>query len=324
MFCDIINTGVYSFALLFANVSYALLKLWIIAYHLFDANPLNMITKIRLFFELVKFEHTIFAIPFAYLGMVLAAKGIPSFSAWFWVTLAMIGARTAAMAFNRLIDEHIDAKNPRTAARPLPQKRISRSLVYLIAISSVVLLLISAGMLNPLCLWLSPIAIILLVTYSYTKRFTWLSHFALGLVEAAAPIGGWFAITGSFDFTPFIIGTAVVFWLAGFDIIYAIQDIEFDKKEKLYSIPVKFGLSTALIISALFHLLTIAFLVYTGIYLQLGFWYWLGILITTGLLVYEHSIITPRDLSRLNQAFFTMNGWVSVVLFGTTLLNYIL
>ncbi|MDI6782855.1 MAG: UbiA-like polyprenyltransferase [bacterium] len=282
-----------------------------------------MIAKIRLFFELVKFEHTIFAIPFAYLGMVLAAKGIPGFYFWFWVTLAMVGARTAAMAFNRLIDERIDAKNPRTANRPLPQKRIQRWQVILLAIISIGLLLISAGMLNPLCLWLSPIAIILLVTYSYTKRFTWLSHYALGLVEAAAPIGGWLAITGRFEFVPFLIGAAVIFWLAGFDIIYAIRDIEFDKKEGLYSIPVKFGLANGLVISAILHLFTIAFLIYTGIYLHLGLWYWIGILLTTGLLIYEHSIITPKDLSRLNQAFFTMNGWVSVVLFGCTLMSFI-
>lgn len=282
-----------------------------------------MIKPIKLFFELVKFEHTIFAIPFAYLGIVLAAKGIPTFSVWVWVTLAMVGARTAAMAFNRIIDEKLDAKNPRTATRPLPQKRIGRWQVWLIAISSIVLLLISAAKLNLLCLWLSPVAVVLLVTYSYTKRFTWLSHFALGLVEAAAPIGGWLAVSGKFEFAPFIIGAAVIFWLAGFDIIYAIQDIEFDQQEGLYSIPVKFGLAKGLVISAILHLITIVLLFYTGIYLQLGIWYWLGIILTTGLLIYEHTIITPKDLSRLNQAFFTMNGWVSVVLFGCTVLNFV-
>jgi 4-hydroxybenzoate polyprenyltransferase len=282
-----------------------------------------MVKAIRLFFELVKFEHTIFAIPFAYLGMILAAKGVPSISIWLWVTLAMVGARTAAMALNRIIDEKYDAKNPRTAMRPLPQKRIRRWQVGLIAIGSIILLLISAAKLNLLCLWLSPLAVVLLVTYSYTKRFTWLSHFALGLVEAAAPIGGWLAVSGSFELVPFIIGAAVIFWLAGFDIIYAIHDVEFDKQEGLYSIPVKFGLAKGLIISAILHLFTIILLFYTGIYLNLGLWYWVGILLTTSLLIYEHAIITPKDLSRLNQAFFTMNGWVSVVLFGTTLLNYI-
>jgi 4-hydroxybenzoate polyprenyltransferase len=283
-----------------------------------------MAKPIKLFFELVKFEHTIFAIPFAYLGMILAVKGIPILSIWLWVTLAMVGARTAAMALNRVIDEKIDVKNPRTAMRPLPQKRIRRWQVGLIAISSIILLLISAAKLNLLCLWLSPLAVVLLVTYSYTKRFTWLSHFALGLVEAAAPIGGWLAVSGRFEFAPFIIGVAVIFWLAGFDIIYAIQDIEFDKQEGLYSIPVKFGLTKGLVISAILHLFTIILLFYTGIYLHLGLWYWIGILLTSGLLIYEHAIITPKDLSRLNQAFFTMNGWVSVVLFGTTLLNFVL
>lgn len=282
-----------------------------------------MVKPIKLFFELVKFEHTIFAIPFAYLGMVLAAKGIPSISIWIWVTLAMIGARTAAMAFNRVIDEKIDTRNPRTATRPLPQKRIRKWQVGLIAIGSIVLLLVSAAKLNLLCLWLSPLAVVLLVVYSYTKRFTWLSHFALGLVEAAAPIGGWLAVSGKFEFAPFIIGAAVIFWLAGFDIIYAIQDIEFDQQEGLYSIPVKFGLAKGLVISAILHLFTIILLCYTGIYLQLGIWYWFGIVLTAGLLVYEHTIITPKDLSQLNQAFFTMNGWVSVVLFGFTLLNFV-
>lgn len=283
-----------------------------------------MLPKIKLFFELVKFEHTIFAIPFAYLGMIMAARGVPSFHFWFWVTIAMVGARTAAMAFNRLIDGQLDAINPRTANRPLPQRKINRGQVFVLAFFSLALLLISAGMLNPLCLWLSPVAVILLVTYSYTKRFTWLSHFALGLVEAAAPIGGWLAISGRIEFAPFLIGVAVIFWLAGFDIIYAIQDIEFDKQVGLYSIPVKFGLAQGLVISTILHLFTIAFLIYAGFYLHLGLWYWVGILLTTGLLVYEHSIITPKDLSRLNQAFFTMNGWVSVVLFGCTLMSFIL
>jgi 4-hydroxybenzoate polyprenyltransferase len=282
-----------------------------------------MVKVLKLIFEFVKFEHTIFAIPFAYLGMILAAKGIPQFNVWLWVTIAMVGARTAAMALNRLIDEKIDTKNPRTAMRPLPQKRIRRWQVGLIAICSISLLLISAAKLNSLCLWLSPLAVVLLVTYSYTKRFTWLSHFALGLVEAAAPIGGWLAVSGRFEFAPFIIGAAVIFWLAGFDIIYAIQDIEFDKQEGLYSIPVKFGLAKGLIFSAILHIFTVVLLLYTGIYLHLGLWYWIGILLTTSLLIYEHAIITPKDLSRLNQAFFTMNGWVSVVLFGFTLLNFI-
>ncbi len=280
-----------------------------------------MLERIKILYNLVRFEHTIFALPFAYLGMVMAQKGVPGWYYWFWVTLAMAGARTAAMGFNRLIDREIDAKNPRTANRHLPKKQIAPQTVWFLVIVSLILLEFSAYKLNWLCVYLSPIVVVLLWGYSYCKRFTWLTHFVLGLVEAAAPIGGWIAVTGSFALPPIDVGLAVIFWLAGFDIIYACQDYEFDKKEGIFSIPANFGLGPGLAVSAILHILTIVFLVLAGLSLHLGIWYWSGIAMNGILLIYEHAIISPKDLSRINQAFFTVNGYVSVVLFVCTLLD---
>jgi 4-hydroxybenzoate polyprenyltransferase len=280
-----------------------------------------MWNKIKLLLDLVKFEHTIFALPFAYMGVLLGARGVPSFYYWFWVTMAMIGARTAAMGFNRIIDRKIDALNPRTMNRHLPKGLISVQAVWGMVILSLLLLEYSAWKLNWLCVILSPLVVFLLWFYSYTKRFTWMSHFVLGLVEAAAPVGGWIAVTGKLALAPIFIGISVVFWLAGFDIIYSCQDYEFDRKEGLFSIPARFGVEKALFISSLLHVLTFIFMVLAGITLQVGIWYWLGIAANALLLVYEHAIIKPKDLSRLNMAFFNVNGYISIVMFFGVLMD---
>lgn len=283
-----------------------------------------VLSRLLRFIELVKFEHTIFALPFAYLGAILACEMIPTFYYWVWITLAMVGARTAGMALNRLIDRHIDANNPRTQDRALPKGLIPLWQVWLLSIASFALLLFSAYKLNPLCLILSPLAVALLVGYSWLKRFTWLSHLGLGAVLACAPIGGWIAIKESFDIIPILLGLSVLFWAAGFDLIYATQDVDFDRQNKLYSIPQSFGIKNALFVSRFFHILTIVALIVIGSMTSLGLYYLFGVVITTILLIYEHSLVSPTDLSRVNQAFFTINGWISIGLFGFTIMDIVL
>ncbi len=280
--------------------------------------------RIRQFGEMIKFEHTVFALPFAYLGAFLANRGLPSGNQLLWITLAMVGARTAAMALNRLIDRHIDARNPRTANRALPRGILSVTEVWFYVIASWVLLLVSAWQLNPLGLSvpltvkLMPVAVLVLTVYSYTKRFTWLCHFILGLSLGLAPVGSWIGVTGRIEFPAVLLGLAVLTWVAGFDIIYACQDYDFDRQEGIYSIPAVFGIRKALIISAFLHVLTVAFLAWTGMVLALGYFYWLGVLVAVAILIYEHSLVTPADLSKLDAAFFNMNGILSVLMFVFT------
>ena len=288
------------------------------------ADTNTMAEKIQVFLEMIKFEHTVFALPFAYLGMVLAAQGWPGFSTFFWVTLAMVGARTAGMCFNRLIDLPLDALNPRTQNRALVTGTFSKEHTVLIAILGITLLLIAADQLNPYAFFLSPLAVFLLFGYSFSKRFTSASHLVLGLVLACAPIGGWIAVSGSLAVTPFLLGLAVLFWVAGFDILYALQDVEIDRKQGLYSIPSRFGTPNALIVSALFHLFTWLFLVGVGSVNQLGTWYYLGCLGFGGLLIYQHAIVSPRDFSKLNQAFFTANGFAGILVFFFTAIDLFL
>ncbi len=271
-------------------------------------------TVIKKFIDLVRFEQTIFALPFAYLGVIVAAGKIPSFSVWLWVTLAMFGARTAGMSLNRIIDREIDTKNPRTKDRLLPSGKITGTSVWLITFISLALLVFSSWMLNPLCFKLSPIAVALLWFYSYCKRFTWTTHLILGLVESAAPIGGWLAVTGTWSITPFFLGAAIIFWMTGLDIIYACQDYEFDRKEHLYSIPAVFGLDNALYISSFSHMLTVFFLLMFGIIAKLGPIYYIGLAVTSFLFIYEHSLVNPKDLTHVDRAFFTVNGWISIVI----------
>ncbi len=269
----------------------------------------------------IKWEHTIFALPFAYLGAVLAAGGLPPLDALLWITLAMIGARTAAMSFNRAIDARIDAANPRTAMRPIPAGQLSVRATLIMAAAALGLLVIAAAQLNPLCLLLSPIAVAALALYSYTKRFTWLCHIALGLTDGIAPAGGWLGISPTFTLPMLLLAGAVAVWIAGFDIIYACQDIAFDRANGLHSIPARFGIPAALRISTGLHALMIVLLIGLGWGLGLGWIYYLGVAATAGLLVVEHRIITPDDMSRINVAFFNVNSYIASVLFIFTLLD---
>src|SRR5262245_42409309 len=269
----------------------------------------------------IKWEHTIFALPFAYLGAVLAAGGLPDLDALLWITLAMIGARTAAMSFNRAIDARIDAANPRTAMRPIPAGQLSVRATLMLAVAGLALLVVAAALLNPLCLLLSPIAVLALALYSYTKRFTWLCHFVLGLTDGIAPAGGWLGVNPTFALPMALLAGAVAVWIAGFDIIYACQDVAFDRTHGLRSIPARFGIPAALRVSTGLHVLMIALLIALGLSLGLGWLYYLGVAATAGLLVVEHRIIAPEDMSRIDVAFFTVNSYIASVLFIFTLID---
>ncbi|MCL4515787.1 MAG: putative 4-hydroxybenzoate polyprenyltransferase [Firmicutes bacterium] len=281
-------------------------------------------SKLRIFLEMIKFEHTIFALPFAYAGALLASRGRVGLWQIAWITLAMVGARTAAMAFNRLADAELDAKNPRTMGRALPRRLLGKKEVWVYFFLAVALLLFSAAQLNRLALFLSPVALFFLIFYSYTKRFTWTSHLFLGWALGLAPIGAWLAVTGRIDWQPVVLGLAVTFWVAGFDVIYALQDVAFDQAEGLQSIPARFGVKHALLASLAFHILTLALFAVAGAALRLGVAYWIGLLLTAALLIYEHAIIKPDDLGRINTAFFTVNGVLSVgyLLFAWAALYY--
>jgi 4-hydroxybenzoate polyprenyltransferase len=273
------------------------------------------VTAVRHFLDAIKFEHTVFALPFAYVAMVLAADGWPGWRTLLWVTLAMAGARTLAMAVNRLADRFIDAANPRTARRHLPAGLLTPAQVAGAAAAAGALLLLSAYMLNPLCLALAPLAVLFLVGYSYTKRFTWLSHWILGFTDGIAAAGGWIAVRGAFAPPVYVLWFALTVWIAGFDLIYACQDVEFDRGHRLHSVPARFGIPAALITARACHVLTIASFALLGWMMGLGWLYWLGVTVVAGLLVYEHSLVSPGDLSRLDVAFFNVNGYIAVILF---------
>jgi 4-hydroxybenzoate polyprenyltransferase len=282
--------------------------------------------SLRAFLNLIKFEHTVFALPFAYLGMVLAAAPrLPTWHEFLWITVAMAAARTAAMSFNRWADREIDARNPRTAARPIQRGLIGAGTVLLYALLSLAVLLFAAWQLNPLTLMLAPGAVALLAGYAFAKRFTWLAHFILGLTDGLAPMGAWAGVRGSLftaaDWPAWLLGLAVTFWIGGFDLIYACQDTEVDRREGLHSIPARFGNAAALAIARVSHALTLALLAAVGFVMALGLFYWLGLAIVAGLLVYEHSLVRPDDLSKVNVAFFNVNGYISVTLFVATALG---
>jgi 4-hydroxybenzoate polyprenyltransferase len=280
--------------------------------------------QVRAFLDLIKFEHTIFALPFAYLGMVLAANGLPSFGQFFWITVAMAAARTFGMSMNRLADRHIDARNPRTASRPIQTGKISAQTVLAGLAVSLLVLALAAWQLNPLTLALLPGAIVFLVGYAYAKRFTWLSHFILGFTDGLAPIGAWAGVRGSVftaqDLPAWLLLFAVTFWIGGFDLIYACQDTEFDRVERLHSVPARWGNAVALAMAKISHLITVALLAGVGITMGLGVVYWIGMLVVVALLVYEHSLVKPNDLSKLNVAFFNINGYISITIFAATLI----
>ncbi len=283
--------------------------------------------KLKIFLEMIKFEHTLFALPFAYMGAVLASvyvlDRLPSWGELGWITLAMVGARTAAMGLNRVIDRTIDAKNPRTANRAIPAGLISSLEAWLFIAISFGLLFLATSNLDPLSMKLLPVVVILLVGYSYTKRFTWACHIILGLTIGLAPLGAWVAVTGQIDLTAIIFYLSVALWTAGFDILYACQDMEYDRKEGLYSIPSRFGISQALWIARAFHMATAGGL-FSLIWLANLSWYYIaGIVIAYIILIYEHRLVSPIDLTRLNTAFFTMNGVLSIVLSVFTIVDLV-
>lgn len=281
----------------------------------------RVVYKTRVFLEMIKFEHTIFALPFAYTSALLVEKKVPAAESLLWITLAMVGARTAAMSLNRLIDRHIDALNPRTANRALPRGLISIKEVWLAVILSFGLLLLAAYRLSPLAFKLSPVAVAVLSFYPYTKRFTWTCHLFLGLALGLAPAGAWVAIANRLDPAAVLLGLGVLFWVAGFDIIYACSDYEFDRSYGLYSIPARFGLQRALFLSSFFHFLAAVFLGILALTLKLGLFYLTGLLIALYLLYKQHRLVSPRDLSQSGVAFFNLNGTLSVVVFAFTLLD---
>ena len=275
---------------------------------------------------MIKIEHTVFALPFALSGLILslAPKEVPSLTTVVLTIIAFAGARSAAMTLNRVIDSKIDAKNPRTSSRSIPAGRISKKAAMGFAVLSFLVMLLAASQLPPLCLMLSPIAIFWLSFYSFTKRFTWLCHIVLGVALGGAALGGWIASGGLLlEPAPWILALAVLTWVAGFDIIYACQDVDFDQTERLHSIPTRFGIAKALSISSLLHVITVTSLVALAIVLGLGSLYWAGLAIVTGMLIYEHSIISAKDLSRVNAAFFTVNGVVSIIAFLMILLDHL-
>jgi 4-hydroxybenzoate polyprenyltransferase len=289
--------------------------------------PPALLGRLRIILEMIKFEHTIFALPFALISTLLAARtaglpnGLPTGWMLGWILVAMVGARSAAMAFNRIVDARFDAANPRTAKRAIPAGLLTVSQVTLFTIASVALFVFAAYQLNPLCLALSPVALLAVLGYSYTKRFTPLSHLFLGFAIGIAPIGAWIAVTCRLDVVPLLLGAVVMLWIGGFDIIYALQDVDFDQSVGLHSLPMRIGRSRALFVSRLMHAAMLALLVVVGVLAGLHTVYFVGVGVIAALIIYEQSIVSPDDLSRVNVAFFTLNGWVSVSLFAFVVLD---
>jgi 4-hydroxybenzoate polyprenyltransferase len=284
---------------------------------------MTMLKKIRILLEMIKFEHTIFAMPFALIGAFLAARGLPSFRVFLWVVLAMVGARTAAMGFNRIVDRRFDALNPRTADRAIPAGHVSLIEAWLMVLLSTALFFFSCFMLNPLALILSPFALGMTFFYSLTKRFTWFCHVVLGMALSFSPLGGWVAVTGSFNGFPWVLPLGVLFWVAGFDTVYACLDAEFDRKIGLFSLPSRFGRRGAIKIAVLFHAIAFSLFTVTGMMSGLNYFYYGGIVLTGGALFYQHLVVNPRDLSRIQLSFFTMNGLISLTLFAATWLSLV-
>ena len=283
-----------------------------------------MWNKIKIILEMIKFEHTLFALPFAFTGALLAARGIPPGRTILWIIVAMVGARSAAMGFNRWADRKIDAENPRTKDRALPIGLVTPAQVIVFIVVSSAVLIFAAFMLNPLSFYLSPVALVIVFFYSYTKRFTFLSHAFLGLGISGAPLGAWIAVTGKLEMPAIVLGLAVLFWLLGFDVLYALQDLEFDRGKGLHSIPQQFGIRRSLWISRVSHAVTMVALFWLAWLLSLGWLYITGVFVSLCLMVYEHTLVREDDLSKLNFAFFNMNANISIAIFCFTLLDTIL
>jgi 4-hydroxybenzoate polyprenyltransferase len=280
--------------------------------------------KLAIIFSDIKIQHTVFALPFAVMSAFLAAGGLPETKKLVWIVVCMVGARSAAMAFNRIVDFRFDMKNPRTQSRALPSGKIGVGNYWVFLIASSALFVVSAWMLNPLAFYLSPVALAIVFFYSLTKRFTAFSHFWLGLAISIAPVGAWVAIREEISFTSLLLGAAVVFWLIGFDILYACMDVEADRKNQLHSIPERFGIETALKIAFASHAVMVIFLlVLWEPTVLLGWVYLSGVALVAGLLVYEHSLIKKDDLSKVNMAFFNVNGIISLGLMAFVIVDCI-
>jgi 4-hydroxybenzoate polyprenyltransferase len=280
-------------------------------------------SKTKLFARLIKVEHTLFALPCAYVGAFLAVDGVPSGHDLLWITVAMAGARSLAMALNRLIDAGIDARNPRTAGRELPSGKLTLGAVVAFCLASLAVFLFAVWQLDPLVHLLWPIPVVAFVVYPYLKRFTWLCHLWLGAVDGLAPVGAWAAIKGSLPWQAWVLGGAVAAWVTGFDLFYALFDIDVDRAQGLHSWATRFGERGAFFGARAFHLATVALLVVAGVGLHVGSLYWIGVACVASLLAYEHSLVRPNDLRRLDAAFFTMNGVISVAFFAFVLVDVV-
>jgi 4-hydroxybenzoate polyprenyltransferase len=281
-----------------------------------------MIARAGVYLESVRFQHTIFALPFAFAAMLLAAGGWPGWSTVALITLAMIGARTGAMAANRLIDAQLDARNPRTVSRALPAGLMRQWEMLALAAAGFILLAIAAWQLNPTALALAPVAVLLVSAYPYFKRFTWLSHWFLGLADAIAVAGAWIGVAAGLDLAAVLLTLAMMFWIAGFDVIYACQDVEVDRREGLHSVPARFGIGPALWFSRVSHLIAVACMFALGLVAELSWVYWIGVAAAAGILVYEAALVRPNNLDNLQKAFFDMNGYVSMVFMVSVILHF--
>lgn len=281
----------------------------------------NIFDKIRIFLEMIQFEHSIFALPFAYLGLFFAERKIPSLFLFFWITAAMVSFRTMAMGLNRLFDRSIDAKNPRTKHRALPQKKIQSESVWLLSSIALTVFEVSAYQLGAICFWLSPIPVVLAVVYPLSKRFTWLSHFLLGLILGIAPYGAWIASRQSFSWIPAFLTLGVTVWVAGFDMVYALQDVSFDKAHGLFSFPARFGQARTLQMTKLLHIVSIFCWGMAGFLNGANVIYWMGLVLVAYFLVREHHLIHAFGMEKINEAFFLMNAVVSITLFAAAFLD---
>ena len=278
----------------------------------------SMLKKIGILLEMIQFKLTIFALPFAFTGAILAERGMPRATVVFWVILAMIGARTCAMGFNRIVDRKFDEGNPRTAARAIPTGSVKLGEAWLMVIAAGVLFFLSCLMLNSLTLQLAPVALGLTLFYSLTKRFTFLCHLVLGAALAFSPLGGWVAVAGTLRDYPYMLSLGVVFWVAGFDTIYACLDAEFDRSTGLYSLPSRMGKKRAFRLAGFFHIIAFLFFLLTGWQAHLNGYYYVGVVLAAGALLYQHMLVKPEDLSRIHASFFSMNGFISITLFFAT------
>ncbi|MFC1837425.1 UbiA-like polyprenyltransferase [Thermodesulfobacteriota bacterium] len=283
-----------------------------------------MLKKVAILLEMIKFEHTVFALPFAFMGAFLSAQGVPAGATFCWIVLAMVGARTCAMGFNRIVDRKFDKLNPRTASRALPAETVRPSEAWIMVILAGGLFFFASYNLNTLTLILSPFALSLTLFYSLTKRFTWLCHIILGVALAFSPLGGWVAVSGSLQDYPFVLSAGVLFWVAGFDTVYACLDADFDAQTGLFSLPSRFGRKNAFRIAVIFHVIAFSLFILTGILSGLNYFYYLGILFTGAALFYQHIVVTPKDLSRIQLSFFTLNGLISLTLFVATWLALVI